>query len=255
MTADEVRAAVIATARSLKSQLKYSNAWVGATVAQLKARGAGDCSDFTQACFGAHGYTLSGMSYEQAKNGVEVASWRGSRGGANAAFIAIQPKLKPGDLVCMAIDSSRPGVISHVEIWIGDGLSIGHGGPGYGPTEHAITDWNLLQSATYWTARRIITDDIPEEEEMNDNQAYMLEQLFADRKAQAESRWAINQIRGTDIPRINGVLAAQGEAIKQLSGGTIDMDAITAAAEKGAKEGAAAITAADVAAQLEVKAK
>lgn len=164
MTADEVRAAVIATGRSLKSQLKYSNAWVGATLAQLKARRAGDCSDFTQAVYGVYGYTLSDMSYDQAKNGAEVASWRGARGGANAAFIAIQSKLKPGDLVAMAIDSSRPGVISHVEIWIGDGISIGHGGPGYGPTEHAITDWNLLQSATYWTVRRIIPDT--QEEDM-----------------------------------------------------------------------------------------
>jgi NlpC/P60 family. len=164
MTVGETRAGVIATARSLKSQLRYSNAWVGATVAQLKARGAGDCSDFTQAVYGEHGYAIGGMSYEQAKNGAEVASWRGSRGGANAAFVAIQSKLKPGDLVAMAIDSSRPGVISHVEIWIGDGISIGHGGPGMGPTEHAITGWNLLQSATYWTVRRIITDDTQEED-------------------------------------------------------------------------------------------
>ena len=165
-TADETRAAVIATARSLKSQLKYSNAWVGATLAQLKARGAGDCSDFTQAVFGVHGYKLGGMSYDQANDGTEIASWRGPRGGANAAFNNIRDKLKPGDLVAMAIDSSRPGVISHVEIWIGDGISIGHGGPGYGPTEHAITDWNLLQSATYWTVRRIIPDTQEEEEYM-----------------------------------------------------------------------------------------
>jgi NlpC/P60 family. len=166
MTVGETRAGVIATARSLKSQLKYSNNWVGATVAQLKARGAGDCSDFTQAVYGEHGYVIGGMSYDQATNGVEVASWRGARGGANAAFIAAQPKLKPADLIAMAIDSSRPGVISHVEIYIGNGLSIGHGGPGYGPTEHAITDYTLLQSATYWTARRIITDDTQEEEDM-----------------------------------------------------------------------------------------
>lgn len=166
MTADETRTAVIATARSLDSQLKYSNAWVGATLAQLKARGAGDCSDFTQACFGEHGYTLSGMSYDQASDGVEIASWKGAKGGANSAFIAIQPRLKPADLICMAIDSSRPGTISHVEIWIGDGISIGHGGPGYGPTEHAITDWNLLQSATYWTVRRIVQTNPQEEEDM-----------------------------------------------------------------------------------------
>jgi hypothetical protein len=165
MSADQAQQAVLATARSLTSQLKYANTWIGATLAQLKTRKAGDCSDFTQAVYGSHGYTIGSMSYQQANDGVEVASWRGNRGGANAAFIAIQSHLKPADLICMAIDSSRPGVISHVEIWIGDGISIGHGGPGYGPTEHAITSWSLLQSATYWTVRRIIPNDQPQEED------------------------------------------------------------------------------------------
>jgi NlpC/P60 family. len=207
MTADEARAAVIATARSLKSQLKYSNAWVGATVAQLKARRAGDCSDFTQAVYGAHGYAIGGMSYDQANDGAEVASWKGARGGANAAFIAIQSKLQPADLVCMAIDAARPGTISHVEIWIGDGISIGHGGPGYGPTEHAITDWNLLQSATYWTVRRIIPDTNDGEEELNQDQVAALTRIKA--TTDAMWKWMGGGSPATVFYRINQQLAQQ----------------------------------------------
>ena len=179
------------------------------------------------------------------------------RGGANAAFAAIRDKLKPADLVCMAIDSTRPGVISHVEIYIGAGISIGHGGPGKGPTEHQITDWNLLQTATYWTVRRIIPDDQPQEEEdeLTPDEHNLL--LNINNMLQVKGYpFGYPQATHNALGSLMGEVAGLKKAVSQIAAGDqIDMDAITAAAEKGAKEGAASISAEDIASQLEVKAK
>ena len=78
----------------------------------------------------------------------------------------------------------------------------------------------------------------------------------------ANMGWAINQIRGTDVPRIRTALAeAAGEragllaALKQIGGGNIDIDAIKKAAMDGAREGAASVAAEDVADKLEIKTK
>ena len=158
-TANEKRAGVIATGRSLLNSAVYSNAWVGATLAQFKARKAGDCSDFTCAVFEPHGYKLPGMSWQQAGTGTEVARWSGARGGGIAAFNAIKSKLRPADIVCMSLQGSSG--ISHVNLNINGVTALDHGGPGSGPRVLRYDDRWLLGDATQWIVRRIIPDDKP----------------------------------------------------------------------------------------------
>ena len=158
MTADADRKGVVATIRSLRWVL-YSNAFVGATVAQIKARGKADCSDVSQAGFGAHGYVIGPMSYQQALDGVEVASYRGPASGSVAAFNKIKDRIKTADIICMAIDPARPGKVSHVETFTETiPVTIGHGS-GTGPKEQDVRASWLLGKATFWTVRRIIPDD------------------------------------------------------------------------------------------------
>ena len=156
-TANEKRAGVIATGRSLINSAVYSNAWIGATYALFKARRAGDCSDFTCAVFEPHGYKLPGMSWQQASAGTEVARWSGARGGGIAAFNAIKGKLRPADIVCMALQGSSG--ISHVNLNVDGTTALDHGGPGSGPRVLRYDDRWLLGDATQWIVRRIIPDD------------------------------------------------------------------------------------------------
>ena len=106
------------------------------------------------------------------------------------------------------------------------------------------------------------TVSVKEEDELNNEEKYMLKELFKDRTQVANMGWAINQIRGTDVPRIRTALAeAAGEragllaALKQIGGGNIDIEAIKKAAMDGAREGAASVAAEDVAGKLEIKTK
>ena len=156
-TANEKRAGVIATGRSLLNSAAYSNAWIGATYAQFKARRAGDCSDFTCAVFQPHGYKLPGMSWQQASAGALVASWSGPRGHGIAAFNEIRDKLRPADIVCMALQGSSG--ISHVNLNVDGVTALDHGGPGRGPRLLRYDDRWLLGDATQWIVRRIIPDD------------------------------------------------------------------------------------------------
>ena len=159
MTAEQTRQAVIATGRSLLNSAVYSNAWIGATYALFKARRAGDCSDFTAAVFEPHGYSLPGMSWQQASAGTEVARWSGARGGGIAAFNAIKSKLRPADIVCMSLQGSTG--ISHVNLNVDGTTALDHGGPGSGPRLLRYDDRWLLGDATQWIVRRIIPDDKP----------------------------------------------------------------------------------------------
>ena len=159
MTAEADRQAVIATGRSLLNSAVYSNAWIGATYALFKSRRAGDCSDFTAAVFEPHGYSLPGMSWQQASAGTEVARWSGARGGGIAAFNAIKSKLRPADIVCMSLQGSTG--ISHVNLNVDGTTALDHGGPGSGPRLLRYDDRWLLGDATRWIVRRIIPDDKP----------------------------------------------------------------------------------------------
>lgn len=157
-TAKETRASVIKEMRSLKGTLAYRNDWVGPSLAQTKARKAGDCSDLTHAVFGQYGYKLGGMSRDQAKDGTSVAKWSGKRGGGVTAFNKIYKKVRQADIIVM--DLTGGGYPTHVETITADksGNSIGHGW-GTGPKEQNLGVSWLLPKAYSWEVRRIIPDD------------------------------------------------------------------------------------------------
>ena len=257
LTASQVRQAVIATGRSLLGRAAYSNAFYGATLAQIVARGAGDCSDFTQAIYGAHGVVLGAMSYEQASDGVRVARWTGQRGYGIAAFNQIRHLLEPADLIVMSLDHLRPTTISHVQANIDGWNALDHGA-GIGPKIVSITGRWLIGDATIWEVRRVIPDDEKAAKEsekrmgMTKQQAAQLADLHKWVKSldQTEARitnmhtWLktldqteskIDQLygrRGT-IDKINQVAVkqeAQAAAIEKLAEGQgIDGDQVTAA--------------------------
>ena len=181
MTAEADRQAVIATGRSLINTAVYSNAWIGATLAQFKERRAGDCSDFTCAVFQPHGYKLPGMSWQQASSGTEVARWSGPRGGGIAAFNAIKSKLRPADIVCMSLQGSSG--ISHVNLNIDGVTALDHGGPGSGPRVLRYDDRWLLGDATQWIVRRIIPDDKPNTTTSTTTALTNIEEVVAEMKA------------------------------------------------------------------------
>ena len=257
VTAGQVRQAVVATGRSLLGLASYSNAWYGATLSQFIARGAGDCSDFTQAIYGAHGIQLGAMSYEQSDDGVRIARWSGPRGQGVAAFNQIRHLLEPADLIVMSLDHRRPSTISHVQANIDGWNALDHGN-GIGPKIVSITGRWLIGDATIWEVRRVIPDDEKAAKEsekrmgMTKQQAAQLADLHKWVKSldQTEARitnmhtWLktldqteskIDQLygrRGT-IDKINQVVVkqeAQAAAIEKLAEGQgIGGDQVTAA--------------------------
>lgn len=265
---------VVATGRTLLGRLAYSNAWYKPTLAQITSYGSADCSDFTHAIYRHHRILIGGMAREQALDGIEVASWSGHPRDSVAAYNKIAFKVRAGDLVCMAIDQQRfPGVYSHVEMIMADGSGncIGHGGPGRGPTISNLGNRWLLPQATKWTIRRVIKTSTKDKIKetivaLTKTQAKALSNINskADNVNYAISKIALpalarlDNFRVATTNRLNtivGELAGIKTAIDQLSKGTIDMEQITAAAEKGAREGAIAINAEAVASELEVTTK
>lgn len=157
-TAVQTRANVIAKMRGMKGKYAYKNNWVRPSLAQMKARKAGDCSDLTHAVFGFYGYKLGGMSNDQSKNGTKVASWKGKRGGGVKAYNKIYKQVKQADIIVM--DLVGAGRYTHVETITANksGNSIGHGW-GVGPKEQNLGVSWLLPAAYSWEIRRIIPDD------------------------------------------------------------------------------------------------
>lgn len=153
-----VTSRIIKNMRSYRGKFRYSNAWVRPSLKTLIRRGSGDCSDFTYAFFGAEGYKLGAMANDQARNGTEVASWRGRRGGGVAAFNKIYKQVKEADIICL--DLVGNGRYTHVETIVADrsGNSIGHGS-GWGPKEQNLGVSWLLPSAYAFTIRRIVPEN------------------------------------------------------------------------------------------------
>ena len=122
--------------------------------------GGTDCSGVIYAAYQSIGYTIGRMSYEQAKNGREIASYHGPQSGSLNAFNAIIGKLQSGDIVAMGLTYGlgRGNSINHVEMYVDSGNSFGHGGPGNGPTLHNIGVNYLLPKCAQWTVRRILSD-------------------------------------------------------------------------------------------------
>lgn len=153
-----VTSRIIKNMRSYRGKFRYSNAWVKPALKTLIRRGSGDCSDFTYAFFGAEGYKLGAMANDQARNGTEVASWRGRRGIGVAAYNKIYKRVRQGDIICM--DLVGRGLYTHVETIVADrsGNSIGHGS-GMGPKEQNLGVSWLLPSAYAFTIRRIVPEN------------------------------------------------------------------------------------------------
>ena len=161
LTGDAARAELRAYATARLRKWAYGNAWNDVT--DLDARASADCSDWTDALYTHLGYPLPGMSYQQATQGTDVYTWTGVRGAAPAVFARLvsQGVLLGGELVCMALDKTRPATISHTEAYDQGLMSYGHGGPGPGPTYHRIDQDGLLDYANMFTIRRIIHESAP----------------------------------------------------------------------------------------------
>lgn len=232
-TPDDVRAQIVAQGRALKGTLAYDNAVQKPTLAQLRRRGSGDCSDTMWALFNEHGYDIGGMSYTQAQAGTLVAS-----GSTPAEFKKIEHLLRPADLVGMAMRSGLHGgaQINHVGMWTGTGF-LDHGGPGRGPVETSIYDrWNLGDAAR-WVVRRVVQDDQPipsEEDELNKDQEAKLNRIAAlvDQLHYAQEKIILPALGRLDVARVAETArdAATTAAVKALADGKgLDAGAVGAA--------------------------
>lgn len=153
-TADQQRAAILAPLQARLGRYSYGNGKSRQTLAQLDSSGIADCSDVSWATYDAQGIDIGGMSYQQAEAGTQIAAWTGTRGAGIADFLSIVHLVKPADLIVMGLDKTRPHQISHVEVDKAGTTSIGHGGPGRGPTINSLI--SMFRYADRWEVRRII---------------------------------------------------------------------------------------------------
>ena len=96
--------------------------------------------------------------------------------------------LKPADIICMGWHSGAfAGRISHVELYAGQGLTWGHGGPGRGPRLHRLSDPRLTGSANIIMVRRFVPDDAQtKEDELTPDEHNMLSWLYENIKVPGE---------------------------------------------------------------------
>ena len=95
--------------------------------------------------------------------------------------------MKPADIICMGWHSGAfAGRISHVELYAGQGLTWGHGGPGRGPRLHRLSDPRLTGSANIIMVRRFIEDDEVKEDDLTPDEHNMLSWLYENIKVPGE---------------------------------------------------------------------
>ena len=111
--------------------------------------GATDCSALVRYC-----YALVAK--------VETGTWTGDQqrygrpvfGTDQDNYQAALAALQPGDLVFFDWDGQGVASMDHVEMYLGGGQTIGHGGPGYGPTIKSLRQqWDWAHSIS---ARRYV---------------------------------------------------------------------------------------------------
>ena len=130
--------------------------------------GAGDCSSVINAAYHQHDPSLykrldgtkeaplGERSFNMATNPrlITVAQGTSARGVALDALLA---KLRPGDIICMGWKTGyyHSSGISHVELYAGNGMCWGHGGPGKGPTMNRQGLGYWLANSRVFTVKRV----------------------------------------------------------------------------------------------------
>ena len=144
--------------------------------------GWGDCSStIAQAYRQCAGIEIGERSFNIAQNGAAVqscSSWRELD----------EDAMRPADIICMGWHSGAfAGRISHVELYAGQGLTWGHGGPGRGPRLHRLSDRQLTGSANIIMVRRFIPDDAQvKEDDLTPDEHNMLSWLYENIKVPGE---------------------------------------------------------------------
>ena len=144
--------------------------------------GWGDCSStIAQAYLQCAGIEIGERSFNIAQNGTAVqscSSWREMD----------EDAMRPADIICMGWHSGAfAGRISHVELYAGQGLTWGHGGPGRGPRLHRLSDPRLTGSANIIMVRRFIPDDAQvREDDLTPDEHNMLSWLYENIKVPGE---------------------------------------------------------------------
>lgn len=145
-SADAARNAVVSLMKSLEGQLNYSQS------NRNPEKGSGDCSSTVQYCYKkAVNIDPGSNSRAQASNTNGILVDKGTGNGPNIA------NLKPGDLLFYG--ATHNGTVSHVEMYVGNGMLMGHGGGSTGrvkgPSYHNASTY---RTRGYISAKRFIKD-------------------------------------------------------------------------------------------------
>ena len=177
--AQAVRTAIVAWMAKHDGDFGYTNDY---RRKDPERYGWGDCSStIAQAYRQCAGIEIGERSFNIAQNGAEVqnaSSWRELD----------EDIMCPADIICMGWHSGAfAGRISHVELYAGQGLTWGHGGPGRGPRLHRLSDPRLTGSANIIMVRRFIPDDTQvKEDDLTPDEHNMLSWLYENIKVPGE---------------------------------------------------------------------
>ena len=177
--AHDVRTAIVAWMAKHDGDFGYTNDY---RRKDPERYGWGDCSStIAQAYRQCAGIEIGERSFNIAQNGAAVqscSSWRELD----------EDAMRPADIICMGWHSGPfAGRISHVELYAGQGLTWGHGGPGRGPRLHRLSDPRLTGSANIIMVRRFIPDDAQvKEDDLTPDEHNMLSWLYENIKVPGE---------------------------------------------------------------------
>ena len=177
--ARDVRTAIVAWMAKHDGDFGYTNDY---RRKDPERYGWGDCSStIAQAYRQCAGIEIGERSFNIAQNGTAVqscSSWRELD----------EDAMRPADIICMGWHSGAfAGRISHVELYAGQGLTWGHGGPGRGPRLHRLSDRSLTGSANIIMVRRFVPDDTPtKEDDLTPDEHNMLSWLYENIKVPGE---------------------------------------------------------------------
>ena len=174
--------------------------------------GWGDCSStIAQAYRQCAGIEIGERSFNIAANGRSVqnaGSWRDLD----------EDAMRPADIICMGWHSGAfAGRISHVELYAGQGLTWGHGGPGRGPRLHRLSDPRLTGSANIIMVRRFIEDDNTSKgDELTPDEHNMLSWLYENIKVPSQG-FGYPQATQNSIAELKEVAANLTQAVESMT--------------------------------------